>query len=200
MNERALRPGNVAAAAMLIGGVIAIVLPQYAMSLVQLVIVTVAVSTALYALAVNVPSAGWISPFKWMSPFNRAAYPGRRKRRSDELRSIRSKLSGRRQPIEGSPPMPPATLRLLKPLIAVALDLDSGDEPPPTTARGRVSPLIWAVLTSEPLQRPRWFRTLRPNEREVTQTVHSVLDELDCLKSGASDPRRSVNSSHTRVP
>ena len=124
MNESALRPGNVAAAAVLIGGVLTVLLPQHAMSIVQLVIVTVAVSSAVYALAVNVPSAGWISPFKWMSPFNRAAYQGRRTRPSDELGSIGSKLSGRRQPIENGPPMPPATLRLLKPLIAVALDFD----------------------------------------------------------------------------
>lgn len=200
MNEGALRPGNVAAAAVLIGGVLATVLPQHAMSIVQLVIVTVAVSTGLYALAVHVPSAGWISPFKWMSPFGRAAYPGRRRRRSDELRSIRLKLSGRRQPIENGPPMPPVTLRLLKPLIASALDLDPSEEPPPPSARGRVSPLTWAVLTSQPLRRPRWFRTLRPNEREVTQTVHSVLDELDRLKAGASDPKGSINSSQARVP
>ena len=95
--------------------------------------------------------------------------------------------------------MPPATLRLLKPLIASALDLDPDDEPHQGSARGPVSPLTWAVLTSEPLQRPYWFRTLRPDEREVAQTVHCVLDELDRLKAGDGDAPRSINSSHTRA-
>ncbi len=199
MNERALRPGNVAAAATLIGGVLAVALPQHGMSIVQLVIVTVAVSTVVYALAVNVPTTRWMSPFKWMSPFNQAAYLRRRSGRSDELGSIRSKLSGRRQPIENGPPMPPATLRLLKPLISSALDLDPDDEAHQPSARGVVSPLTWAVLTSEPLQRPYWFRTLRPNEREVTQTVRAVLDDLDRLKVGAGEAPRSINSSHTRA-
>ena len=198
MNERSLRPGHVAAAAVLIGGVLLVVLPQYGMSIVQLVIVTVAASAGLYALAVNVPSTGWISPFKWMSPFNRAA-SGRRTRGSDELRSIRSKLSGRRQLIENGPPVPPEALRLLKPLIVSALDLDTDDEPPPESARGLVSPLTWAVLTSEPLERPGWFRTRRSDEREVTQAVHRVLDDLDGLKAGASGPQRPINSKHERA-
>ncbi len=84
MSERALRPGNVAAAATLIGGVLAVALPQHGMSIVQLVIVTVAVSTVVYALAVNVPTTRWMSPFKWMSPFNQAAYLRSRSGRSDE--------------------------------------------------------------------------------------------------------------------
>ncbi len=197
MSERALRPGNVAAAGALIGGVLVVALPQHGMSIVQLVIVTVAVSSGVYALAVNVPSTGWISPFQWMSPFNRAAGRRRPRARSDELRSIRTKLSGWRQRIENAPPMPPATLRLLKPLIASALDLDPDDEPHQGSARGPVSPLTWAVLTSEPLQRPYWFRTLRPNEGEVTQTVHAVLDDLDRPQNGAREAPRSIHSTHT---
>ena len=199
MNGRALWPANVAAAAVLIGGVLIVALPQHALTIVQLVIVTTAVSVGVYALAVNVHPTGWISPFKWLSPFSRTAHQGRLGHRSDELDWIRAKLSGRRQHLENAPPMPPPILRQLKPLIAAALDLDLGDEPRLASARGRVSPLTFSVLTSEPLDRPSWFRMLPPNEREVAETVHRVLDDLDRLNSGNSPPATSVDSGHARA-
>ena len=60
------------------------------------------------------------------------------------------------------------------------------------------------VLTSEPPRRPYWFWTVRPNEREVTRTVNSVLDDLDRIKAGAPkagapDPKRFFDPNPTRT-
>lgn len=126
MNERTLRPETVAAATGLLGGILLIALPQHAMSVVRLVVVTIAVGSALYVLAVHVPTTGWISPFKWMSPFSRRGGQARRRRRVGELDVLRASLGGRRQQVEGSAPLPPGTLRTLQPMIALALDFDRG--------------------------------------------------------------------------
>ena len=197
MKRRALWPGNVAAGAVLIGGVLIVALPRHVLSIVQLVIVTTAVSAGLYALAANVPTTGWISPFKWLSPFGRVTHSARLGHRSNRLDLIRGRLSDRRQRVDNGPSIPPAILRQLKPLIAVALDLDLRDETRLASARGRLSPRTFAALTSDPLDRPSWFRTSRSNEREVAETVHRVLDDLDRLTSGASHSQRSVDSSHS---
>jgi hypothetical protein len=150
MNERTLRIGNVAAAAVAIGGALIIARPQYALGIVQLVLASVGAAAALYALAANVPPTGWLSPFKWMSPFNRAARPEERRNGWDEMTSLRSKLSGRRQQMRNAPPLPPEVVRLLKPLIRQTLDLDPEDEAQLASARHFLSPLAWAVLTSDP--------------------------------------------------
>lgn len=186
MNPRTLRFGNLAAAAVLIGGVLVAVLPQYAMSVVQLVIVTVATAAALYALIAIVPVT-W-----WRSPFDRSGRPGRKLRGSDELDLIRSKLSGRRHPIENGRPLPPGALHLMKPLIRVALERENVDpdaEAHRASARALLSPLTWAIFTSDPSRRPHWFRTFRSKEREVADIVHAVLDDLDRLASGGEPPR-----------
>lgn len=185
MNPRTLRFGNLAAAAVLIGGVLVAVLPQHAMSVVQLVMVTVATAAALYALIVSVPVT-W-----WKSPFDQSGGSGRKTHGSDEMDLIRSKLSGRRHPIENGPPLPPGALHLMKPLIRVALErenLDPEAEADMAPARALLSPLTWAVFTSDPSRRPHWFRTFRPNEREVADIVHGVLDDLDRLASGGEPP------------
>jgi hypothetical protein len=200
MNERTLRPGNVAAAAVLIGAVVVIVMPQHAMSVVQLVAVTVAAACGLYALSVRVPPTGWMSPFRWMSPFDRTAAQGWQGHRSDEVDLIRSKLSGRRQRVEGGPPTPPEVLRLVQPLIRAALDLDPGDDAGLASARALVSPLTWAVLTGEALRQPPWFRTLGPNGREVAEVVHAVLDDLDRLSAGATAAIQPIDFGPGRAP
>lgn len=185
MNPRTLRFGNLAAAAVLIGGVLVAGLPQHAMSVVQLVIVTVATAAALYALIAIVPVT-W-----WKSPFDRSGRPPRKTDGSDEMDLIRSKLSGRRHPIENGPPLPPGALHLMKPLIRLALErenLDPEDEAHRPSARSRLSPLTWAVFTSDPSRRPHWLRTFRPDEREVADIVHAVLDDLDGLASGGEPP------------
>lgn len=184
MNERALWPGNVAAGAVLIGGILLVAFPRHALSIVQLVVMTIAAGAAIYVLAVNVPTAGWISPFKWLSPFSLTAHPDRLGHRSDELELIRGKLSSRRQKLEDGPAMPPAVLRQLKPLIAAALDVDVRDEKQLRTARARLSRVSYAVLTAHPLERTSWFNTVPGDEVEVVRTVHQVLDDLDRLSTG----------------
>lgn len=196
MNERLLAPGRIAAAAATIGGVLLVALPEHAVSVVQLVLVTVAAAAGLYALIVNV------SPAWWISPFDRAAGPKQDDGRSEEIDAIRSKLSGRRQPVENGPPVPTDVLRLLKPLIGTALEregLDPRDERHREAARARVSPLTWAVLTSTPLAEPRWFRTRRPDERTSAEVVHRVLDDLDRLETGRDETHRPIDPSRPRA-
>ena len=199
MSERALWPGNVAAGAVLIGGVLIVALPRHALTIVQLVIVTVAVSTAVYILAIHVPQTGWISPFKWLSPFDAGSGRGRLDHRSGELDLIRAKLAHRRQPLGNVPALPPQLLRQLRPLIAGALDLDPTSEARLERAGERLSPLTFAVLTSEPLERATWFRTRRPDRRAVAEAVESILDEIDDLTDLPRHPRRSADSIHPRA-
>jgi len=188
MNPRALRPANVSAAAVLIGGVLTLALPQHAMSIFRLVILTAAASAGLYALAVNVPPTGWLSPFKWMAPFNRAVHSEGHERSLDELALIRSWLLGRRQRVGEAPPMPPSMLRILQPLVASALEVSPGDEARWLAARERVSPTTRAVLTTAPLHRPGWLRTLRGDGAAVAAVVNRVLDDLDHLDLTQREP------------
>jgi hypothetical protein len=182
VNVRALKPGHVAAAAVMIGGLLVVALPQHGPSIGRLVVVTIAAAAGLHALAVNTPegsATGWLG-----SPFDRASRAGRWPLGSDEIQRIRSKLSGRRQPIGNGPPLPPDALRLLQPLIRVALEragLDPDDEAGLESVRARLSPLTWAVLTSDPMTPPDWYRTRRPDPRRVAEVAHRVLDELDDL-------------------
>ena len=189
MNGHTPRPGDIAAAAVVIGGILVIAFPQYALSTIQVVIVTLAVVSGLYALALNVPPTGWLSPFKWLSPFGRSAHLEKGGSGPEDIDLLRSKLGDWRQPIHSGPPMPAETLRLLKPLIRATLDLDPDDEPPPPSARALVSPLTWAVLTSDPPTHSYWFQRLPPNRREVAEAVHGVLDDLERFAAGTGIPR-----------
>lgn len=184
MNERTLRPGNLAAAAVVIGGVLVLALPQHGMSIVRLVIVTVAAGAGLYALALNAP-ATW-----WVSPFDRRGRRGKKGHASVEIDWIRSTLSGRRQRIENGPALPPEMLRLLQPLIRVALEREGihpHDRGYPDAARRLLSAQTWAVLHSDPLNWPPRSRTLRPDKRKTAEAVHAILDELDL------DPSRPIS-------
>jgi hypothetical protein len=200
VNERHLSIGNVAAGAVVIGGLLLVVLPQHAPSVLRLVIVTVAAAAGLHALATTVPPTGWLSPFKLMSPFGRRAPGGGGGGRWDELDPIRRKMGGWRQPMAHGPPLPPEVVRLLKNLAETALDLDSERNVAQPSARPRLSPTTWAILTSEPETRPPWFRMRRPNRRKVAKTVVGVLDELDRLAPGTLDPRPSDESRDPRGP
>lgn len=188
MNERNLRPLNVAAAALVIGGILLLALPRYALGIIQLVVVTGAAATALHALAVNVPQTGWMSPFKWMSPFADAPQPERSTPASAELEPIRAKLAARRLRAAGGPPLPAETLRMLKPLIRSALDIDAGGGAASPEAAARLSPLARAILATDVPSEPRWIDTVRPDATAVAGVVHSVLDELERLDPGSADP------------
>ncbi len=189
MNERGLRPASVGAAALLIGGVLLLALPRYALGIVQVVIVTAAAAAALYALATRVPPTGWMSPYRWMSPFGGGDRHERADEPVDEADVLHTKLSGRRQPVADGPPMPADILRALRPLIGAALDLDPGGGPPPPTARSRLSPLTWSILTTEPRPGQGWRGTFSPDVREVAEVVHHVLDELERFDPGGVPPR-----------
>jgi hypothetical protein len=196
VNERTLRPGNIAAGALVLGGVLIVVLPQHALSIVRLAIVTVAAAAGLYALAVQAPST-W-----WMSPFDRRVRRERKSHGSNEMRWIRSRLAGPRKRIDDGPSLPADAVRLLQPLIRAGLEregLDPADESYLASARGLLSPPTWAVLTHDPLERPRWFRTLWPDERATAEIVHSVLDDIDRLADSGVNPARHMFPSDPRA-
>lgn len=192
MNPRYLHPLNVTSGALVLGGVLIFVVPGEVISTIQLVVVTAAAATGLHVLAASVPSSGWISPFKWMSPFDPALHRRSRVRGSDEIASISSKLSGRRQRIGGGLAMPPETLRLLDPLIRGALDLNPEDDPALHHGAGSLSQLTRTILNSDPLRDPPWYRTSRSNPQEVADDVLYVLDELDRITTGIEVRRHPI--------
>jgi hypothetical protein len=196
VNEQALRPAGIAAAAIAIGGVLVAVFPQHGPSTVRLVIVTVAAAAGLYAVALHAPPA-W-----WMSPFDRSGHRGQRGVGSDEVDRIRSTLSGRRVHIENGPPLPPETLRLLQPAIRSSLEregIDPDDSVSLESAAGQLSPLTRAVLVGEPSKHAGWFRTLRPDARQVAGIVHGVMDDLDRFIAGGSDGGRTPKPARSRT-
>lgn len=222
MSARALRPPHVAAAAVLIGGIVVTALPQHALSVFQIVVVTVAVTTGIHALAVHVPATGWLSPFRWMSPFHargRSGHDG-----PGDLDAIRAKLAGRRVPVADGPPLPVETLRLLRPLIRRALHLEPaearsvhalpwmaadprdpvrrGDYRPDRLieARRRVSALTWSVLTAEDPDGPAWLRSRRPDQDQVAEAVHRVLDDLERVAAGLEPEPHLPSSPDPRSP
>lgn len=174
MNGLIVPPGSVAAATAVICGLLVAAFPEYALTVLQLGVVTVAVALALHALAVNVPEWGAV---RWLlSPFNRRPAVRPAAERSDDLDRIRRGLSRRRQRIPGGPPLTPEALRVLKRLVRVALER-RGVEPD----RPDLSPLTRAILESEPLGWRGWYGTLRPDEKQVAEVVHHVLDDLERL-------------------
>jgi hypothetical protein len=179
VNERTLRPANIAAAAAVIGGVLVVLLPRHAMSIAQVVIVTIGAGAGLQALILNAP------PTWWRSPFDRSVgSSGQTRPVFDETSWIRAVLSGRRQKIPNGPPLPPETLRVLQPLIRTALErqgIDPDDRRSRTAARTRLSATTLAILIAKPAKRATWLDTLRPDAHETARVVHDVLDELDRL-------------------
>lgn len=187
MNEPLIRPGGVAAAAVTLGGFGVIALPQHAATLVQLVLITVPAAIALFALSISVPEWGGV---RWLlSPFKRPSRTGATGWGTDELDRIRGDLSRRRQPIPDGTPLTPGALRVLQPLVRAALErngLNPDHREDLEVARKRVAPLTWAVLISEPLLWKNWYETLRPDEAQVAEVVHRVLDDLDRLSFDAT--------------
>jgi hypothetical protein len=184
VNARNLWPANTAAAALFIGGVLVVLFPEAVASVARLVVVTIAATAGLYALAVNSPPA-------WGSPFLRGA-----RRRgggsAGEVAWIRARLAGWRLRAGPAPPMPREVLRMLRPLIVTALQrqgIDANDAADRTAARQLLSPLSWAVLTGDPGGRLAGLPTHPPDRRRVAEVVHRVLDDLDRL-----------NPSHFRAP
>jgi hypothetical protein len=182
MNARNLRPANTAAAALVIGGVLVVMLPQHAPSILRVVIVTIAATTGLYALAVNSPPA-------WGSPFQRGIRWRRGARGPGEVAWIRSRLWGWRRRVGRAPALPREVRDMLRPLVVTALQrqgVDPHDDAGRATARRLLSPLSWAVLTGESRGPLAWLQARPPNRRRVAGLVHRVLDDLDRLGAGGT--------------
>jgi hypothetical protein len=177
MNEQILRPGGIALAALVIGGVLIAIWPQYAMSFVRLVVLTVAAAAGLYAVGIHTP------PTWWRSPFDRGRR-ARKRRGSDELARIRSDLAGWRQRFGYPLALPPAVLRRLRPLIRSTLEREGFDPEEPSAAV--LSPLGQAVLASAELERPRWYRLVPPDGLAAANAVNDLLDELDHLDASTA--------------
>jgi hypothetical protein len=198
VNERALRPANVAAGGLTLAGILMIAIPQHVLGIVQVTIVAIAAAAGVYALAAHLPAGGWISPFKWGSPFAQATHVARTDHPAHELDLIARRMSGVRYELDGVlPPLPPKTLRLLQRLVRSALDLDP-DVEPDLGDRGRVTSLTWAVLHAEVPTGPawrRWRRARLPNSHEVASVVHRLVDDLDRLAE-LQGPGSPTHSSH----
>lgn len=181
MNDHTPHPLGVAAGAVLLGGLFVGLFPQHAGSVLLIVVMTVAVAAGLYVLGAYVPPAGWMSPFRWMSPFADTDAARSTGAAWDHLHAIRRKFRGRRQAIAGGMPLPPAVVRLLRPLIGAALDLDPASDADVEAARQHLSPATWAVFREKTERGPAWLRSSWPDERAVAGEVERILDELDDL-------------------
>ena len=185
MNEQPFRPGSVAAAAILIGGGLIAAFPQHSMSIIRLVIVTIAAAAGLFALGVNAPATWWRSPFERGLPLKW------KRSGAHELHWIRSEMAGWRQRIANGPPLPPEVVRRLQPLIAVEIEragADPADEAIGEYTRQHLSPLTIAVFTADAGNSHHRFRFVPPNRGAVAAAVHAVLDDLERLARARSTP------------
>lgn len=187
MTEPSLRPRDTGSGALLLGGIFVVLFPQHSVSILRVLVVTLAAATGVYALLVTAPTAWWTSPFE-KKRRTAVAAPA-----SEELNSIRSMLSGRRQVLESGAALPPQALRLLKPMIESALareGVDLGTDAGQRCAEDTLSPTTWAILTGEPLLWPRWYQTRQPNEGRASEVVNAVLDDIE--KVNDKTPRIAV--------
>lgn len=173
--------GETAAAVVLFGGLLLIALPQHAGTIVRVLFVALAAVAALWAIARVMPEGG-VSGW-WRSPFDP---PGSRRPAEPRgaIERVRASLATRRQQIPGGRPLPAETIRMVQPLIAVALErrgLDPDDAAHRPEIQRTLSPLALAVLTSDPRYLPRWYETRRPDARRSAEAVGRILDELESL-------------------
>lgn len=181
MSERLLRPLHVATAAVVLGGLLLVLFPQGAPTILRLVLVAGACAAALHALTAHGP------PTWWRSPFDRQPVPGRQ-RTSDHAAWIRTALGRRRQRIARGIAVPPDVIRLVQPLLRAELDRHAGSGRGIDTVT-LLSPESQALLTARPLPRPTWLRTLRPDRRRSARIVDTVLDDVERLaRSGRRLP------------
>ena len=96
MTSSTLRPPELAAATLFLGGLLVALAPGHVLAIAELTLVTLAAGACVYALSSNVPPTGWISPFKWLSPFGGERRSERRSHGADEIEGIRARLGCRR--------------------------------------------------------------------------------------------------------
>lgn len=173
--------GETAAAVVLFGGLLLIAMPQHAGTIVRVLLVALSAVAALWAITRVMPEAG-VSGW-WRSPFDP---PGSRRPAEPRgaVERVRASLATRRQQIPGARPLPAETIRMVQPLIAVALErrgLDPDDAAHRPAIQRALSPLALGVLTSDPRYLPRWYETRRPDARRTADAVRRILDELESL-------------------
>ena len=186
MSPDALRPLQVAAAALALGGILVLLNPDRTPTVVQIVLVTIAAAAALRVPLVSLPVI-W-----WSSPFDRDAGDG--DPAPDEVGAIRARIAGRRQRVLHGPPLPPDVVRQLRGMIRRALDRDGIDpdtEEGLLEARTRLSARAWGILVCPVESRTSRLRTLRPDPEAVARAVHAVLDEIEVLTGPATGTVRS---------
>ena len=161
--------------------------PALSARVLRIVIVASAAGAALFVLRTQAARA-W-----WTSPFNLIRHRPRPPASSTELDGIAAKFGGRRQIVPGGTPIPPETIRLLRPLTASAFrgpgESQAGPHPD-------LSPLTRALPELEPQVWPRWFQTRSADPRNVAHAVHRVMDDIDRLEA---EPGHSVKTSE-RAP
>jgi hypothetical protein len=176
MSSTWFRPSHIAAATLLIGGGLLVVLPHHAPSLIRLVAVSLAAAMALHALT-------WSSPPRWWrSPFVRARRGRPTARAADELDWLHALLAGPRQRLPGAAPLPPEIISALRPLLHAAVQRH-GDTAP-------LSPQSRAVLDAAAHRQPPWYRLLPPDADAAARAVHVVLDDIE----GLATSRHSAES------
>ncbi|NNM34533.1 MAG: hypothetical protein HKO53_15750 [Gemmatimonadetes bacterium] len=174
MNRSGLEPGRVAAATLVLGGLLVALFPGLSARVIRIVIVAGAAGTALFVLRTQAARAWWTSPFNVVR--HRPNAPGS----SPELDRVAAKFEGRRQPVPGGTALPPETIRLLRPLVVAAMARHRGPG-----ADAELSALTRALPELEPQVWPRWFQTRSPGPTRVAQAVHQVLDDIDRMEAHA---------------
>lgn len=173
--------GETAAAVMLFGGLLLIAMPRHAATIARLLLVALSTVAALWAITRVMPEGG-VSGW-WRSPFDP---PGTRRAAGPRgaIERVRASLAARRQRVPGGRPLPAETIRMVQPLIAVALErrgLDPNDATHGPAIERTLSPLALGVLTRDPRYLPRWYETRRPDARRTADAVRRILDELESL-------------------
>lgn len=174
MNRSGLEPARVAAATLVLGGLLVALSPALSARVIRIVIVAGAAGAALFVLRTQAARAWWTSPFNVVR--HRPDRPGS----SPELVRVAAKFEGRRQPVPGGTPLPPETIRLLRPLVVAALARHRA-----VGTETEASALTRALPGLEPQVWPRWFQTRSPRPTRVAQAVHRVLDDIDRMEAHA---------------
>jgi hypothetical protein len=215
MNRRLIQAPAVAASAALIGGVAVVVLPQHALTIVQLVLVTLAVAAAMGVVGLvfgdGVGAGRPRQHDRWArltSPFRRVRLPDETRSEPPEIERARNYLGGQRllvaapsasvgggQSSAGLPPMPPEVVRRLSRILRSSL-YHQGVDPGVAAQQASLSQLSLAVLSVDlelgerDKQNPRDKRARRrylaPDSHQVSQVVHAVLDDVDRLLNGGA--------------
>lgn len=181
-NEPFVRPGMLIGAALVVGGIVAAIAPQHALTIAQVVVVTAAVTAALHVLQVNVTdlrgrrSRGSALDYAVVrrTPRNAPA----------DLQITRAHLE-RDRVAGGSVALPHGTALQLSRAVATELErqgFDLADPAQRAAARALVLPTTWTMLTEDPRRSSGDTRSYLPADGPwVADVVHTVLDDLDRL-------------------